>query len=83
MFIDIKFLDIWVDQWKKILTPDNIEWYFGYPEQKLSLLEKLKGTYKVIDTRPNSYAFFSDPSDVARMESRTFICSKSKSDSDK
>ena len=83
MFVNIKNLDFWVSQWKNILIPDKIEWYFGYPEQKSILLEKLKGTFQVIDSRPNSYAFFSDPSDVARMESRTFICSKSKSDSGK
>ena len=83
MFVNIKNLDFWVSQWKNILIPDKIEWYFGYPEQKFDLLEKLKGTFQVIDSRPNSYAFFSDPSDVARMESRTFICSKSKSDSGK
>jgi phosphoenolpyruvate carboxykinase (GTP) len=83
MFIDIKFLNCWIDQWKKILNPDNVVWYFGTPEQKSDLLDKLKNISKVIDSRPNTYAFFSDPSDVARMESRTFICSKSKSDSGK
>lgn len=83
MFINIDNLDYWINRWKNILSPDNIEWYYGSPEQKSLLLEKLKGSYEVIDSRPNSYAFFSDPSDVARMESRTFICSKLKSDSGK
>lgn len=83
MFIDIKSLDSWIDQWKNILNPDNISWYFGSDNQKSELLEKLNGTYKIIDSRPNTHAFFSDPSDVARMESRTFICSKLKSNSGK
>jgi phosphoenolpyruvate carboxykinase (GTP) len=83
MFIDIKSLDFWINQWENILKPDEIVWYFGTPEQKLNLLEKLKGSYQVIDSRPNTYAFFSDPSDVARMESRTFICPRTKSDSGK
>lgn len=83
MFLDIKFVDLWINQWENILLPDNIEWYYGTQEQKLLLIEKLKGSYEIINSRSNSYAFFSDPSDVARMESRTFICSKSKSDSGK
>jgi phosphoenolpyruvate carboxykinase (GTP) len=83
MFINIDNLDCWINEWKNILLPDNIEWYYGSPEQKSLLLEKLKGTYEVIDSKPDSYAFFSDPSDVARMESKTFICSKFKLDSGK
>lgn len=83
MFIDIKSLNSWVDIWRNILCPDEIVWYFGTPEQKLKLFEKLNGGCKIIDSRPNSYAFFSDPSDVARMESRTFICSKLQSNSGK
>jgi phosphoenolpyruvate carboxykinase (GTP) len=60
-----------------------VVWYFGTPELKSNLLNQLENISKVIDSRPNTYAFFSDPSDVARMESRTFIYSKLKSDSGK
>ena len=83
MFIGIKNLDNWIKMWKKILNPDNVVWYWGNPEQKEELLDKLKGTYSLVDSKSNSYAFFSDPSDTARMESRTFICSISEADSGK
>lgn len=83
MFIEIKSLDYWINQWKNILNPDHVMWYFGLDEQKTLLINKLKPICKEINSRQNSYAFFSDPTDVARMESRTFICSKLKSNSGK
>ena len=83
MFINIQELENWIDEWKKILNPNKIYWYYGTEEQKKELLEKLNGTYTKIDEKENSYAFFSDESDVARMESRTFICSKLESESGK
>jgi len=82
MFIDIKNLIELIEYWKQILNPDSVEWYFGETKQKQKLIDKLKsiGLAKQIDSKDNSWAFFSDPSDVARMESKTFICSKSNND---
>ena len=80
MFIDINDINSWINHWVNILNPDNVEWYFGISEHNECLIDKLKQQNLAvsIDSRQNSYAFFSDPSDVARMESKTFICSKTK-----
>ncbi len=75
-------LNIWVDQMIELCTPDAIQWCDGSLEEYHSLCENLvsKGTFIRLNPakRPNSFACFSDPSDVARVEDRTFICSKRK-----
>ena len=61
------------------MTPDHIHWCDGSNEEYHILMEKCLKLGKCVKLneklRPNCYAFNSDPSDVARVENRTFICS--------
>jgi phosphoenolpyruvate carboxykinase (GTP) len=75
----------WVNEWESILLPDSVRWCDGSDDEFDELCRQLveAGTFKRLDprTRPNSYLAISDPADVARVEERTFICSRSESDS--
>ena len=79
-----KKLQDWVDECEKLCKPDNVHWCTGSQEEfdKLANMLIEKGSVKKLNDkkRPNSYYAVSDPSDVARVEDRTFICSKNEID---
>ncbi|HEY7103596.1 MAG TPA: phosphoenolpyruvate carboxykinase (GTP) [Mycobacteriales bacterium] len=69
----------WIREVAELTTPDRIEWCDGSPEEWTRITDLLveAGTFRRLDPakKPNSFWCASDPSDVARVEGRTFICS--------
>ena len=74
----------WVEQVAELTQPDCIEWADGSDEEWNRLTQLLvdNGTFIRLndDLRPNSFLARSNPSDVARVEDRTFICSLDEKD---
>ncbi|MCL1943940.1 MAG: phosphoenolpyruvate carboxykinase (GTP) [Candidatus Azobacteroides sp.] len=73
-------LNRWVKEWAEWCQADKVYWCDGSEEENQRLLSEMvaSGMGVKLDEkkRPGSYYFQSDPSDVARVENRTFICSK-------
>ncbi|HRJ71805.1 MAG TPA: phosphoenolpyruvate carboxykinase (GTP) [Terrimicrobiaceae bacterium] len=74
----------WVGEVKALCQPDAVHWCDGSQAEYDTLCEAMvkAGTFTRLDPqkRPNSFHCLSDPSDVARVEDRTFICSQRKRD---
>ena len=74
----------WVDETAKLCQPDKVFWCDGSDEENRMLCDLMvaAGTFTRLNEkpRPGSFLARSHPSDVARVEDRTFICSNSKED---
>ena len=77
-------LQAWVDEVAALTEPAHIHWCDGSEEEWAALCERLVDaeTFVKLDEakKPNSYWARTDPSDVARVENRTYICSRDESD---
>lgn len=75
-----KKLNGWIKEVADMCQPDRIYWCNGTKEEYDQMMAKMiaAGSATVLKKRPNSFLFRSDPSDVARVEDRTFISTFSK-----
>lgn len=81
---DIKHAKIkaWIEEIQKMCTPDALHICDGTKEEYDTLMQKMvaSGLATPLKKKPNSFLFRSLPSDVARVEARTFIASKTEED---
>ncbi len=68
----------WVNEIKEMVTPDNVVWCDGSKAEYDAMIKIMvdAGAATPLKKRPNSYLFRSHPSDVARVEDRTYIASR-------
>src|SRR5271165_5010246 len=82
--LELPQLRPWIEQMSELCRPDAVEWCDGSQAEYDRLCELLvrQGTFRRLnpEKRPNSYLALSDPTDVARVEDRTFVCSWRKDD---
>ena len=74
----------WLDEIKELVNPDQVVWIDGSDEQTEQLREIAVKTGELLklnqELLPDCYLHRTNPNDVARVEDRTFICSKVKED---
>lgn len=72
----------WVREVAELTTPERVVWCDGSQEEWRRLTDQLveAGTFTRLESMSDSFHTVSDPSDVARVEERTFICSTNRAD---
>ncbi|MCH7830103.1 MAG: phosphoenolpyruvate carboxykinase (GTP) [Proteobacteria bacterium] len=84
MMTQLSALQSWVDQVAKLTQPDAVRWCTGTDAEYQELIESMlaDGTLTTLNQAqyPNCYLHRSDPSDVARVEHLTFICTADETD---
>ncbi len=77
-------LKSWVQEVAQLTQPDQIHWCTGSQSENDALIKQMLGTGDLISlnqqTHPNCYLHRSSPSDVARVEHLTFVCTRTKED---
>jgi phosphoenolpyruvate carboxykinase (GTP) len=77
-------LEAWVKEVAQLTTPDQIYWCDGSDEEYERLVHEMLESHQLIElnkeTFPRCYLHRSDPSDVARTEHLTFVCTPEKED---
>ena len=81
---DNKRVLAWIAEVRELCTPDSVTWCDGSSGEYDRLMKEMVASGMAVkldeERRPNSYAFNSDPSDVARVEARTYIASAKEED---
>jgi len=79
-----QILKQWVEEVSALTQPDNIQWCTGSEEERRQLVNGMLASGEFIElnkkTHPGCYLHRSDPSDVARVEHLTFICTTERDD---
>src|SRR5919106_3635514 len=77
-------LQSWVEQVARLTKPDSIHWCTGSDAENSTLIEAMlrSGDLSKLNqtTHPNCWLHRSNPSDVARVEHLTFVCTKNRDD---
>ncbi|NNC77765.1 MAG: phosphoenolpyruvate carboxykinase (GTP) [Woeseiaceae bacterium] len=84
MTTSLAVLKAWVDEVAALTTPDRIQWCDGSDKEYQKLINEMLETGLLSElnesTYPDCYLHLSDPSDVARVEHLTFVCTENEDD---